>query len=115
MATEDEVMGEDMRRVHRSFAKLLEDDRFAFVLSGRILGFDATCAHPVSAAPIGNRALPDSNFLFRRTKMFHVIYGDPGKEDEDAWFDQHEPWATARKGILAYGSTFYARYRDRCW
>ncbi len=47
--------------------------------------------------------------------MFHVIYEDPGKEDEDALFDQHETWATAMKGILAYGSTFYARYRDRCW
>ena len=111
-------MGEDMRRVHRSFANLLEDERFAFVLSGRILGFDATCAHPVSAAPPRNllteRYLEPISF-FRRTKMFHVIYEDPGKEDEDAWFDQHEPWATARKGILAYGSTFYARYRDRCW
>jgi hypothetical protein len=113
MATEDEVMGEDMRRVHRSFADLLEDERFAFVLSGRILGFDATCA-PIPCLRV-NRALPYSNFLFRRTKMFHVIYEDPGKEDEYAWFDQHEPWATAMKGILAYGSTFYARYRDRCW
>ncbi len=47
--------------------------------------------------------------------MFHVIYEDPGKEDEYALFDQHETWATAMKGILAYGSTFYARYRDRCW
>jgi hypothetical protein len=48
--------------------------------------------------------------------MFHVIYHDPGKEGEDtAWFDQHEPWSTAKNGIVSYHSTFYARSRDRCW
>ena len=54
--------------------------------------------------------------LFRRTKMFHVIYEDPpGKEGEDiTLFDQHEPWTTAKNGIVSYRSTFSALFRDRC-
>ena len=34
--------------------------------------------------------------------MFHVIYLDPGNEGERAAFDQHEPWATTRKGIIQH-------------
>lgn len=34
--------------------------------------------------------------------MFHVIYHDPGNEGEHAAFDQHEPWATTRKGIIQH-------------
>lgn len=34
--------------------------------------------------------------------MFHVIYLDPGNEGERAAFDQHEPWATTRRGIIQH-------------
>lgn len=44
--------------------------------------------------------------------MFHVIY-DPG--EDGVCFDQHEPWATTRKGIVSYRTTFYARSSDQCW
>lgn len=48
--------------------------------------------------------------------MFHVIYRDPGEDGEDiAWFDQHEPWATTRNGIVSYRTTFGARSIDQCW
>ena len=63
MATEAEVMGDDMRRVHRSFADLLEDDRFAYVISGRILGFDPTCAdYRVRISVRTDSALHSSSF-----------------------------------------------------
>jgi hypothetical protein len=108
-------MGDDMRRVHRSFANLLEGDRYAYVLTGLILGFDPTCAH--SHARQRNPASARNSrlillLLFGRTKMFHVIY-DPG--EDGVCFDQHEPWATTRKGIVSYRTTFYARSSDQCW
>jgi len=117
MANKEEVMGDDMRRVHRSFANLLEGDRYAYVLTGLILGFDPTCAH--SHARQRNPASARNSrlilLLFGRTKMFHVIY-DPGEDGEDGvCFDQHEPWATTRKGIVSYRTTFYARSSDQCW
>jgi hypothetical protein len=98
MATKEEVMGEGMRRVHRSFAKILEDDRFAYTLRGLIVGFDATCApfpHPPAPRPERFR------FSRRRTEMFHVTYIDPDPEKEAA-FDQHESRATVKQGIIAY-------------
>ena len=98
MATKEEVMGEGMRRVHRSFANILEDDRFAYTLRGLIVGFDATCApfqHPPETRPERFR------FSRRRTEMFHVTYIDPDPEKEDA-FDQHESRATVKQGIISY-------------
>jgi hypothetical protein len=47
MATKEEVMGDLMRMVYRSFADLLEGDQFAYTLRGLILGFDPTCARAV--------------------------------------------------------------------
>lgn len=48
--------------------------------------------------------------------MFHVIYHDPGNEGEHAAFDQHEPWATTRKGIIQH-RRFNTRSDggDLCW
>ena len=50
MATKEEVMGDVMRMVYRSFADLLEGDQFAYTLRGLILGFDPTCARPFGTA-----------------------------------------------------------------
>lgn len=91
-------MGEGMRRVYRSFADILEDDRFDCTLSGMIVGFDATCApfqHPPAPRPERFR------FSRRRTEMFHVTYIDPDPKKEDA-FDQHESRATVKQGIILY-------------